>query len=330
MRCLMAILALSLCMTTGLQAESVLVEAESFDSHGGWSLDTQSITAMGSPYLLAHGLGRPVKDATTVVTFPRAGTYRVFVRTKDWVARWEAPGQPGRFQVLVNGKPLQETFGTRGADWFWHDGGTVEIAPASDASAGSAPEGGIPVKLALHDLTGFDGRCDAIYFTTDNAPPPNEGKVLPPWRREQLGLNDEPTIQSGYDLVVVGGGYSGMGAAISAARAGCKVALIQDRPVLGGNGSSEVRVWAMGNIRRGKYPRIGEIVEEFADRATKSPGTYEEFEDAKKEAIVRAEKNIDLFLNCHAYRVDVEDRGDAKEIPIPIEAVHAFDTRTSE
>ncbi|MFN9980293.1 MAG: hypothetical protein ACK53Y_10285, partial [bacterium] len=43
---------------------------------------------------------------------------------------------------------------------------------------------------------------------------------------------------------------------------------------LGGNGSSEIRVWAMGLIRRGKYPRIGEIVEEFSDRAKISPGTY--------------------------------------------------------
>jgi hypothetical protein len=78
----------------------------------------------------------------------------------------------------------------------------------------------------------------------------------------------------------------------------------------------------MGLIRRGKFPRIGEIVEEFADKAKKSPGTYEEFEDAKKEAIVRAEKNIDLFLNHHAYKVEVKDRY--------ISAVTAFDTRTSE
>ena len=68
------------------------------------------------------------------------------------------------------------------------------------------------------------------------------------------------------------------------------------RPVLGGNGSSEVRVWAMGLIRRGKYPHIGEMVEEFADKAKNSPGTYEEFGDAQKEAHVRAEKNIKLFL----------------------------------
>jgi len=41
-------------------------------------------------------------------------------------------------------------------------------------------------------------------------------------------------------------------------------------PVLGGNGSSEVRVWAMGLVRRGKYPYIGEMVEEFADKAKNS------------------------------------------------------------
>src|SRR5690606_27197221 len=138
-----------------------------------------------------------------------------------------------------------------------------------------------------------------IYFTKDPRDLPENGAILPEWRRELLGLADEPTVRDGYDLVVIGGGYSGMGAAISAARMGCKVALIQDRPVLGGNGSSEVRVWAMGLIRRGKFPRIGEIVDEFADSATKSPGAKEEFGDDVKEAIVRAEANIDLFLNHH-------------------------------
>ncbi|TWU34094.1 hypothetical protein Q31b_55650 [Novipirellula aureliae] len=41
---------------------------------------------MGSSYLLAHGLGTPVKDAVTDVTFPSGGTYRVWVRARDWVA----------------------------------------------------------------------------------------------------------------------------------------------------------------------------------------------------------------------------------------------------
>lgn len=53
-----------------------------------------------------------------------------------------------------------------------------------------------------------------------------------------------------FDLVVVGGGLSGVCCSLAAARNGCKVALIQDRPVLGGNASSEVRVWALGATSR--------------------------------------------------------------------------------
>ena len=48
------------------------------------------------------------------------------------------------------------------------------------------------------------------------------------------------------DFVVVGGGISGICAAVSAARAGVKTILVQDRPVLGGNASSEVRLWILG------------------------------------------------------------------------------------
>jgi len=289
-------------------AATVLVEAECFADHGGWSLDTQFIQQMGSPYLLAHGLGKPVADATTKVTFPAAGTYRVFVRTKDWVARWNAPGTPGKFQLLVNGTPLAETFGTKGAEWGWQDGGTVTV-PAGKAT------------IAMHDLAGFDGRCDCILFTTESSPPPNDSGVLAAWRRTALGLPEKPEAKGPYDLVVVGGGYSGMGAAIAAARMGLKVALIQDRPVLGGNGSSEIRVWAMGLIKRGRYPLIGEIVDEFADKAKKSPGTAEEFGDDKKEAVVRAEPNIDLFLNTHAFAVA---RDGAR-----ITSISCLDTKTS-
>lgn len=304
------VLVVSGLITTTVRAEHVLVEAESFADHGGWVLDTQFITSMGSPYLLAHGMGRPVADAVTGVTLPGPGTYRVLVRTKDWVAPWQAPGQPGRFQVLVNGTPLPETLGTSGAAWSWQPAGTVEV---------DQPH----IQLALHDLTGFEGRCDAVVLTRDPAlVPPGDGAALASWRRASLGLAGQPTEQGGYDLVVVGGGYAGMATAISAARLGCRVALLQDRPVLGGNGSSEVRVWANGLIRRGTFPRLGEIVEEFADNAETSPGRAEEFGDALKEQVVRAETNIDLFLNCHADRVAMDGQR--------IVAVEAFDTRTSE
>jgi len=292
-------------------ADQLLVEAESFKNPGGWVLDTQFIEVMGSPYLLAHGLGEPVKDAVASVTFPSAGTYHVWVRTKDWVAKWNAPGQPGKFQLVMDGKALPETFGTKSADWFWQDGGTVTI---------SQPQ----AVLALHDLTGFEGRCDAIYFSKDaKAEPPNQKETLAKWRAATLGIPEKPIEAGSYDLVVCGGGYAGIAASISAARMGCKVALIQDRPVLGGNGSSEVRVWAMGGIRRGLYPNIGEIVEEFMDSAKASPGTKAEFGDDKKETVVRAEKNISLFLNNHVIGAEMADKEH-------IASVTSLDTRTSE
>jgi hypothetical protein len=292
------------------EGDQVLVEAESFTDHGGWKLDTQFIGVMGSPYLLAHGLGEAVADATTVVKFPKAGNYQLWVRTKDWVARWDAEGSPGKFQVIVDGKPVETEFGTAGKDWHWQNGGTVTIGESATAS------------VALRDLTGFDGRCDALLFSSDpDFQPDNSSDTLPAWRREMLGLQAEPITEGPYDVVFVGGGYAGACGAISASRMGAKVALIQNRGVLGGNGSSEVRVWAMGNTPPGLYP-VGDIVREMEDDASASPAPYEEWEDDKKERIVRAEKNLDLFLYHHAFDVEMNAEGNK------IESVLAFDTRT--
>ena len=52
-------------------AEELLIEAESFSQRGGWVLDQQFMDQMGSPYLMAHGMGIPVADATEKSTFPR-------------------------------------------------------------------------------------------------------------------------------------------------------------------------------------------------------------------------------------------------------------------
>jgi len=88
--------------------ESVLVETAHFENLGGWMLDNQFENHLGFSYLLAHGLGKPVDDATGQIKFPKKGKYHAWVLTKDWCpGNWEAPG---KFQILVNNKPLPETF----------------------------------------------------------------------------------------------------------------------------------------------------------------------------------------------------------------------------
>lgn len=287
-------------LMAGPETESpLLVEAEGFEDTGGWVIDPQFMDLMGSPYLLAHGLGVPVGDATTKVSIKEAGTHRVWVRTKDWVAQWEAPGTPGRFQVLINGKPLETTFGTVGAQWHWQDGGEIDL-PAGD------------LKLTLHDLTGFEGRCDAILFSRDpDFVPPNADPEMAAFRRQCLGLPEEPEAAGEYDLVVTGGGIAGTCAAVTAARLGLKVALIQDRPVLGGNNSSEVRVWLQGARSKEPWPRIGDVVAELeADsRAHYGPtNTAELYEDDKKLAVVKGEPNIDLFLEHRGNGVEMDGK----------------------
>ncbi len=299
-------------LTLSANAQQVLLEAEQFANTGGWDVDQQLMDQMGSSYLLAHGLGVPVKDAVTTAKFSAPGQYHVWVRTRDWVAPWKAPGAPGKFQVVINDKPLATVFGTEGADWHWQDGGDVEV--------------GAEAKIALHDLTGFEGRCDAVLFSKDKAfTPPNELAALTQFRRTTLGLPDEPEDGGTYDLVVVGGGLAGSSAALSAARNGLKVALVQDRPVLGGNGSSEVRVWPEGHTNQKPYTHIGDIVEELVPKKGAGDGNAkgaEVYHDDQKLKVVRAEKRITLMIEHRVNEVQARDGH--------IESVVAQNTRTAQ
>ncbi|MEM9675612.1 MAG: FAD-dependent oxidoreductase [Bacteroidota bacterium] len=275
-------------------SDLLFIEAESFADKGGWKIDQQSFDVMGSSYLLAHGMGRPIPDAVTTVSFPKTGTYHLWVRTKDWAP---FPKGPGKFQVAVNGQTLDTEFGVSGsAEWQWYYGGETEINQTE-------------VELALKDLTGFNGRCDALVFTTDDSfTPPNQPQVLMGFRRAQLGLTEEPTNAGNFDLVVIGGGMAGTCAAISGARQGLKVALIQNRPVLGGNNSSEVRVHLMGDIDKNYYPKLGRIVDELdsGDPGNGNPDG-DLYGDERKLAVARAEKNLSLFLNTHVDQVEMKD-----------------------
>jgi hypothetical protein len=208
------------------------------------------------------------------------------------VAPWKAAGAPGRFQVLIDGKPLAATFGTAGAEWHWQNGGTVRLKPGKLA-------------LALHDLTGFAGRCDAILLTQDAAlRPPDSGAVLKAFRKKLLGIPEQPAPAAEFDLVVVGGGMAGTTTAVAAARLGLKVALIQDRPVLGGNTSSEIRVALGGAINLPPYPSVGVVVAELDPGKNGNAQPAANYDDERKMAVVRAEKNIHLTMNSRGVRVE--------------------------
>ena len=277
------------------QAADLLVEAESFAHKGGWVVDQQFMDLMGSPYLLAHGMGSPVEDAQTTVDFPETGDYYVYVRTYNWTAPWKKGEGPGKFSLSVGGKKLTSPLGAEGEQWMWQVAGKVTVRQQQTI-------------LRLHDLTGFDGRCDAIYFTTDAQQlPPSDPKELAAFRRQALQLPDVPPQEGGFDLVVVGGGVAGISAAVSAARLGCKVALVNDRPVLGGNNSSEVRVHLGGRIEAGPYKELGNLQKEFGPTRGGNAQPADFYEDDKKAAIVAGEPNITLFANYRA--IDVQMAG---------------------
>lgn len=266
-------------------AGGLLIETENFRHKGGWVVDQQFMDHMGSPYLLAHGMGVPVADASTTITLPSDGTYNVYVRTYNWTAPWTTDKGPGRFRVVIDNRALKQELGADGSAWGWQYAGSVKLR-SGDAT------------LALRDLTGFDGRCDAVYLTTASACDlPDDGAELASRRRELLGLPAQPAVRQSYDFVVAGGGIAGMCAAVAAARNGCRVALVNDRPVLGGNNSSEVRVHLGGHIELGPNEGLGRMIREFghARKGNAKPGDY--YEDAKKADFIASEPNVTLLAN---------------------------------
>ena len=107
------------------------------------------------------------------------------------------------------------------------------------------------------------------------------------------------------DFCIVGGGLSGMCAAIAAARHGAKVALIQDRPVLGGNTSSEIRMHICG--AHGKNNRETGIVEEIQlENCYRNPLSNYYIWDSVLYEKVRFEPNISLFLNCTCHDIEMD------------------------
>lgn len=298
---------------------SVMALATRFNDKGDWTLEQQFVLQMGSSYLMAHGLGTPLaKDAKTEINIPEDGDYRLWVRTKNWTAFWSEGKTPGIFQVLVDGKADPSEFGigkmpldvkagidfpddidtsrearAERAQWYWQKGETYHLTKGSHS-------------IALHDLMGLDGRCDAIILTsTDDVP----GDSLEDYRalREALLGPGKPEDKGNYDLVVIGAGMSGLCAAIAAARLGLKVALVQDRYILGGNNSSEVRVGLGGQINMPPYPSLGYILNEIGpDHIGNARGAHH-YQDWKKWDVIAAEPNISLFAGYTVVNAEMKD-----------------------
>jgi hypothetical protein len=107
------------------------------------------------------------------------------------------------------------------------------------------------------------------------------------------------------DFCVVGGGLAGMCAAIAAARHGAHVLLMQDRPVLGGNASSEIRMWVCG--AHGENNRETGLIEEFLlENRYRNPLRNYSIWDSVLYGKVRSEPNIDLLLNCSCNALEMD------------------------
>lgn len=270
-------------MQAGQVSDGLVVPAHRFDA-GGWKLDAQFMDVIGAPYLLAHGLGNRVMDATAEVDVPEDGDYRVWAYTRNW-----ADEAPGRFRVAVDGRVLPTEFGSGSSKWGWVAGDVVALRKGT-------------VALALKDMTGFDGRCAGLALVRggerpEGAPDPRTMPVSKTYRAE---------------FVVVGGGMPGTCAAVAAARRGVKTILVQDRPVLGGNASAEVRVWCAGEAR---YDLIRELRGRFMNMED-----FVALSDARRMGIVLNEPNLTVMLSTRVFAAEKAEDG-------AIAAVKAFDLK---
>jgi hypothetical protein len=114
------------------------------------------------------------------------------------------------------------------------------------------------------------------------------------------------------DLIIIGGGLSGTCAAITAARANVKVVLVQDRPVLGGNASSEVRLWILGATshmgNNNRWAREGGVIDEILleNAYRNSEGNALIFDTILLEKVIN-EPNITLLLNTAVFDIEKKD-----------------------
>ena len=108
------------------------------------------------------------------------------------------------------------------------------------------------------------------------------------------------------DFCVVGGGMAGLSAAIAAARRGCRTALVQDRPVLGGNASSEIRMWICGTHGEDNH-ETGIIEEILLENAYRNRYPNYSVWDSILWEKARFQENLTLLLNTYVDAAETKD-----------------------
>ena len=277
--------------------EKIWIDAIEFDDYGGFILDTQFVREMGQSYLLAKGIGDPVGPASVKFTVKEDGMHRFWIRTKNWCNGYDPDG----IVLAVDGQKYNYVCGTMQVDhWYWEVAGDFELTKGEHT-------------IEINDTTGWFGRFAAVIVTNDFDFTPSP--ELKRWKQQRLamkGKKNTVTDHGHFDLLIVGGGVPGVAGAITAARQGLKVALVTDRPVLGGNGSDEASVSLEGAGHRG-YHETGVIYEIKNVRHNECLTWSTVF-----GRFVDQEQNISLFYNLLVDDVDMDGS--------TIQGVHATHT----
>lgn len=280
----------------------LLLPTSSFPEKGGWIMDNEFILTMGASYLLAHGLGKPVENAKKTIHVKESGLYSVLAYTYNWCSPWHSDTRPGLFRVKV-GESFSPEVG-KGGTWGWEDCGEMYFSEGVNT-------------IELVDSTGFEGRCSYIFISKEKKELPSGKEGI--WKLySDMILEKKKRETANYDLIVVGGGFAGMCAAVTASRSGLKTALIEDRPVVGGNNSSEIRVWLGGGTNYPPFAGIGNIVGEFEQERIGHYGAVNQaslYEDEKKLGVLKNEVNLTLFLSTSMVGADVTE-GSIKSITV--------------
>lgn len=262
------------------------IDALEFDNYGGFIPETQFVREMGQGYLLADAVGTPVAPAEVRFNVEESGMYRIWIRTKNWCVGYEPDG----IVVAVDGKKSMHVCGKMHVEkWYFEIAGDFYLEIGEHI-------------LSIHDTDGWFGRFASVIIANDYGFTPSP--ELSRMKKQRLAIRKEEvdiTNHGKYDMIVVGAGVAGITAAITAARKKLRVALVNDRPMIGGNGSEEGSVTLEGAAHRG-YHETG-IIYEIKNYRHKENVTWTQ----AFNHFVEKEPTLEVFQNLLIDDAEVEE-----------------------